>query len=87
MIQVMQPELAGEMVCMLLKMENAVLVILIEDDYALRAEVDNVLTIYIECVKINGVNGNEADDAKEARRKIVRSASSGIIRMYWESSE
>ena len=86
MIQVMQPELAGEMVCMLLKMENAVLVILIEDDYALRAEVDDVLTMYIECVKINGVNGNEAGAAKEPRRKNVRSTSSGIIRMYWESS-
>jgi hypothetical protein len=80
----MQPELAGKIVGMLLEVENAVLVILMEDDYALRAEVDHALTICVEYIKTNGVNGNEADYSKEARREVVRGPSSGIKRIFWE---
>ncbi|TAQ89605.1 hypothetical protein B7494_g2099 [Chlorociboria aeruginascens] len=65
-IQVMQPELAGKITGMLLEMENPELVNLIEDDSALRAKVDEALTVYDEYVKNKGGEGEgEGVDGKD----------------------
>jgi len=68
-IQVMQPELAGKITGMLLEMENQELVNLIEDESALRAKVDEALTVYDEYVKNNkgSEDAGEAGDAKEEK--------------------
>lgn len=65
-IQVMQPELAGKITGMLLEMENQELVNLIEDESALRAKVDEALTVYDEYVK-NNKGDEEGGDAKEEK--------------------
>ncbi|PSS13063.1 hypothetical protein M430DRAFT_264396 [Amorphotheca resinae ATCC 22711] len=68
-IQVMQPELAGKITGMLLEMDNSELVNLIEDESALRAKVDEALTVYDEYVKNKGGEGEEAtSDAKEGEK-------------------
>jgi len=66
-IQVMQPELAGKITGMLLEMDNAELVNLIEDEAALRAKVDEALTVYDEYVKNKGgeAETSEAADGKD----------------------
>ncbi|PBP18543.1 4 family polyadenylate binding protein [Diplocarpon rosae] len=67
-IQVLQPDLAGKITGMLLEMENQELVNLIEDDSALRAKVDEALTVYDEYVKNNKGEGEaESGDAKEEK--------------------
>lgn len=66
-IQVMQPELAGKITGMLLEMENQELVNLIEDDAALRAKVDEALTVYDEYVKNNKDETVEGDATKEEK--------------------
>merc|ERR1711939_618950 len=67
-IQTLQPELAGKITGMLLEMENQELVNLIEDDAALRAKVDEALTVYDEYVKNNkGEETAESGDAKEEK--------------------
>jgi polyadenylate-binding protein len=40
----------------------------IEDDSALRAKVDEALTVYDEYVKTKGGDGDEAGDAKEGEK-------------------
>lgn len=68
-IQVMQPELAGKITGMLLEMENQELVNLIEDESALRAKVDEALTVYDEYVKNNkgSEDAGEGGEAKEEK--------------------
>ncbi|KAK2834863.1 Protein phosphatase PP2A regulatory subunit B, partial [Arthroderma sp. PD_2] len=46
-----QPELAGKITGMLLEMENSELIGLVDDEAALRAKVDEALTVYDEYVK------------------------------------
>lgn len=66
-IQVMQPELAGKITGMLLEMDNAELVGLIEDESALRAKVDEALTVYDEYVKTNkGPDGETSAEGGES---------------------
>jgi len=68
-IQVLQPELAGKITGMLLEMENAELVNLCEDESALRAKVDEALTVYDEYVKNNKADeGFESGDASKEEK-------------------
>ncbi|KAI9716694.1 MAG: Protein phosphatase PP2A regulatory subunit B [Candelaria pacifica] len=50
-ISVYQPELAGKITGMLLEMDNTELLNLIEEDVALRAKVDEALTVYDEYMR------------------------------------
>lgn len=50
-IQAAQPELAGKITGMLLEMDNTELLGLLEDDEALRAKVDEALSVYDEYMK------------------------------------
>ncbi|KKA28863.1 hypothetical protein TD95_000290 [Thielaviopsis punctulata] len=50
-IQAVQPDLAGKITGMLLEMENAELIRLIEDDAALKSKVDEAMAVYDEYVK------------------------------------
>jgi polyadenylate-binding protein len=69
-IQVLNPELAGKITGMLLEMENQELVNLIEDDAALRAKVDEALTVYDEYVKNNkGGEGEEGANEEKSEEK------------------
>lgn len=72
-IQSMQPELAGKITGMLLEMDDAELVNLIEDADGLRNKVDEAMNVYDEYVKNNkGVEGEgeaAADEAKEGDEK------------------
>jgi polyadenylate-binding protein len=54
-----QPELAGKITGMLLEMDNSELVNLISDDNALRAKVQEALTVYDEYIKSKGGEGSE----------------------------
>ncbi|KIW86107.1 polyadenylate-binding protein, cytoplasmic and nuclear [Fonsecaea pedrosoi CBS 271.37] len=71
-IQQIQPELAGKITGMLLEMDNSELLALIDDDNALRAKVDEALTVYDEYVKgrqtagEGGPNGTKEEDASKA---------------------
>ncbi|KAJ0422498.1 hypothetical protein BJY00DRAFT_280264 [Aspergillus carlsbadensis] len=53
-IQAQQPELAGKITGMLLEMDNTELLGLLEDDDALRAKVDEALSVYDEYMKNKG---------------------------------
>ncbi|KAF2276665.1 polyadenylate binding protein [Westerdykella ornata] len=53
-IHEMQPELAGKITGMLLEMDNAELINLTSDDAALRAKVDEAMSVYDEYVKQKG---------------------------------
>ncbi|KAJ5084698.1 Protein phosphatase PP2A regulatory subunit B [Penicillium alfredii] len=67
-IQAQQPELAGKITGMLLEMDNTELIGLLEDDEALRAKVDEALSVYDEYMKNKGTEG-EATDSKEAAKE------------------
>ncbi|GKT44204.1 polyadenylate-binding protein, cytoplasmic and nuclear [Colletotrichum spaethianum] len=62
-IQAIQPELAGKITGMLLEMDNAELVNLIEDEAALKAKVDEALGVYEEYIKAQG--GEEGEKKAE----------------------
>ncbi|RYO85420.1 hypothetical protein DL766_006505 [Monosporascus sp. MC13-8B] len=64
-IQAIQPELAGKITGMLLEMDNAELVNLIEDDQALRSKVDEAMAVYDEYVKAQENTGGEAPKQEE----------------------
>jgi len=70
-IQIMQPELAGKITGMLLEMDNSELINLVEDESALRAKVDEALTVYDEYVKTKGgdENGDGEDASKESKEE------------------
>ncbi|KAJ4148908.1 Protein phosphatase PP2A regulatory subunit B [Fusarium oxysporum] len=52
---------------MLLEMDNAELVNLIEDDAALKAKVDEALAVYDEYVKAQGSEGGEPKKEEETK--------------------
>ncbi|KAM0226151.1 hypothetical protein ACHAPA_000134 [Fusarium lateritium] len=62
-IQAINGELAGKITGMLLEMDNAELVNLIEDDAALKAKVDEALAVYDDYVKAQG--SSEAGEVKK----------------------
>ncbi|KAJ5142708.1 uncharacterized protein N7515_001495 [Penicillium bovifimosum] len=61
-IQAQQPELAGKITGMLLEMDNAELLGLLDDEEALRGKVDEALNVYDEYMKNKG--DGEATEAK-----------------------
>ncbi|KAJ5315119.1 hypothetical protein N7476_005426 [Penicillium atrosanguineum] len=63
-IQAQQPELAGKITGMLLEMDNAELLGLLDDEEALRAKVDEALSVYDEYMKNKGTEGEAAGEAK-----------------------
>lgn len=66
-IQAIQPELAGKITGMLLEMDNAELVNLIEEETALRSKVDEAMSVYNEYVKAQtGPDGETAEPAAAA---------------------
>ncbi|OAX78398.1 polyadenylate-binding protein, cytoplasmic and nuclear [Emergomyces africanus] len=65
-IQAQQPELAGKITGMLLEMDNAELLSLVDDEAALRAKVDEAINVYDEYMKNKGGEG-EAPDASKAK--------------------
>ncbi|EEP81692.1 polyadenylate-binding protein [Uncinocarpus reesii 1704] len=63
-----QPELAGKITGMLLEMDNAELLALVDDDTALKAKVDEALTVYDEYVKNKGSeSGDAAPDVSKSK--------------------
>jgi len=66
-IQALQPELAGKITGMLLEMDNSELLGLIEDDAALRAKVDEALSVYDDYMKnrSSGAEGGPNGALKE----------------------
>ncbi|KAL4881196.1 hypothetical protein BJY04DRAFT_207612 [Aspergillus karnatakaensis] len=67
-IQAQQPELAGKITGMLLEMDNTELLGLLEDDDALRAKVDEALSVYDEYMKNKG-DEPAAEKPKEAAQE------------------
>ncbi|KAK7943110.1 polyadenylate-binding protein [Apiospora aurea] len=65
-IAAIQPDLAGKITGMLLEMDNAELVNLIEDESALRAKVDEAMSVYNDYVKTQG--DGEAEPAKKEEK-------------------
>ncbi|KAJ5219221.1 uncharacterized protein N7498_001320 [Penicillium cinerascens] len=63
-IQAQQPELAGKITGMLLEMDNSELLGLLDDEEALRAKVDEALSVYDEYMKNKGTEGEAAGEAK-----------------------
>ncbi|KAH7020936.1 uncharacterized protein B0I36DRAFT_252351 [Microdochium trichocladiopsis] len=63
-ISAMQPELAGKITGMLLEMDNNELVNLIEDESALRAKVDEAMSVYNDYVKSQGDASAEQKEEK-----------------------
>ncbi|EAW08292.1 polyadenylate-binding protein [Aspergillus clavatus NRRL 1] len=72
-IQAQQPELAGKITGMLLEMDNTELLGLLEDDDALRAKVDEALSVYDEYMKNKGEGEApaDADKPKEAAKETA----------------
>ncbi|KAI9889685.1 MAG: Protein phosphatase PP2A regulatory subunit B [Vezdaea aestivalis] len=66
----LQPELAGKITGMLLEMENAELMALVNDDAALRAKVDEAMSVYDEYVK-NSKNGDKGGPADAGTNEEV----------------
>ncbi|KAL4911329.1 hypothetical protein BDW74DRAFT_142773 [Aspergillus multicolor] len=67
-IQAAQPELAGKITGMLLEMDNTELLGLLEDEEALRAKVDEALSVYDEYMK-NKSDEPAAEKPKEAAQE------------------
>ncbi|KAH8428029.1 polyadenylate-binding protein [Aspergillus melleus] len=63
-IQAQQPELAGKITGMLLEMDNTELLSLLEDEEALRAKVDEALSVYDEYMKNKGEGEQTGEAAK-----------------------
>ncbi|KAJ5231731.1 Polyadenylate-binding protein cytoplasmic and nuclear [Penicillium citrinum] len=63
-IQNQQPELAGKITGMLLEMDNAELLGLLDDEESLRAKVDEALNVYDEYMKNKGPEGEAPAEAK-----------------------
>ncbi|KAG6076950.1 Polyadenylate-binding protein, cytoplasmic and nuclear [Claviceps sp. LM219 group G6] len=68
-IQAINAELAGKITGMLLEMDNAELINLIEDDAALKAKVDEALAVYDEYVKSQDPEQEEGGEAKKGETK------------------
>ncbi|KAL1957442.1 hypothetical protein VTO42DRAFT_6010 [Malbranchea cinnamomea] len=68
-IHAQQPELAGKITGMLLEMDNTELLTLIDDEAALRAKVEEALTVYDEYVKNKGAESEAAAAASDASKK------------------
>ncbi|KAI1434260.1 hypothetical protein GGR50DRAFT_418750 [Xylaria sp. CBS 124048] len=66
-IAAIQPELAGKITGMLLEMDNADLIQLVDDDAQLRAKVDEAMAVYDEYVKINQAAGEGEGANKEEK--------------------
>ncbi|KAB5566566.1 Polyadenylate-binding protein, cytoplasmic and nuclear [Coniochaeta sp. 2T2.1] len=73
-IQVIKPDLAGKITGMLLEMDNAELVHLLEDDTALRSKVDEALAVYDEYLKQNPNQGAEGGEAEQKQEKTEEKA-------------
>ncbi|EHA26298.1 polyadenylate-binding protein, cytoplasmic and nuclear [Aspergillus awamori] len=73
-IQAQQPELAGKITGMLLEMDNTELLSLLEDEEALRAKVDEALSVYDEYMKNKGTE-SEAPAAEAAKPEAEKEAS------------
>jgi polyadenylate-binding protein len=66
-IQAQQPELAGKITGMLLEMDNAELIGLVDDDAALRNKVQEALDVYDEYMKSKGPGADESGDAPKPK--------------------
>ncbi|KAI0429996.1 polyadenylate binding protein [Xylaria sp. FL1042] len=64
-IAAIQPDLAGKITGMLLEMDNAELVQLVDDDAQLRAKVEEAMAVYDEYVKTNKPPGGEGTNGEE----------------------
>ncbi|KAL2373361.1 Protein phosphatase PP2A regulatory subunit B [Blastomyces gilchristii] len=69
-IQAQQPELAGKITGMLLEMDNAELLSLVDDEAALRAKVDEAINVYDEYMKSKGGEGEAADASKHPKEAV-----------------
>ncbi|PGG99188.1 polyadenylate-binding protein, cytoplasmic and nuclear [Blastomyces parvus] len=74
-IQAQQPELAGKITGMLLEMDNAELLSLVDDEAALRAKVDEAINVYDEYMKSKGGEGEAADPSKQPKEAAKDSKS------------
>ncbi|KAJ5629121.1 hypothetical protein N7528_002778 [Penicillium herquei] len=63
-IQAQQPELAGKITGMLLEMDNTELLGLLDEEDALRAKVDEALSVYDEYMKNKGTEGEATGESK-----------------------
>ncbi|KAI1741546.1 polyadenylate binding protein [Xylaria scruposa] len=68
-IAAIQPDLAGKITGMLLEMDNAELVQLVDDDAQLRAKVDEAMAVYDEYVKTNQDGSEPASKEEKAEEK------------------
>jgi polyadenylate-binding protein len=67
-IHEMQPELAGKITGMLLEMDNSELINLTSDEAALRAKVEEAMSVYDEYVK-NKEGENEKETSKDETKE------------------
>ncbi|KAJ5503519.1 Polyadenylate-binding protein/Hyperplastic disc protein [Penicillium fimorum] len=70
-IQAQQPELAGKITGMLLEMDNAELLGLLDDEEALRGKVDEALNVYDEYMKNKGDGETEPKPQEAAKEAPV----------------
>ncbi|KAF9885786.1 Protein phosphatase PP2A regulatory subunit B [Aspergillus nanangensis] len=70
-IQAQQPELAGKITGMLLEMDNTELLSLLDDEEALRAKVDEALSVYDEYMKNKGEGDADIPPSVESKPKEV----------------
>ncbi|KAI0192062.1 hypothetical protein EV127DRAFT_54291 [Xylaria flabelliformis] len=68
-IAAIQPDLAGKITGMLLEMDNAELVQLVDDDAQLRAKVDEAMAVYDEYVKTNQDGSEVVNKEEKAEEK------------------
>jgi polyadenylate-binding protein len=68
-IHEMQPELAGKITGMLLEMDNSELINLTSDESALRAKVDEAMSVYDEYVKNKDGEGEKEAPKEEAKEE------------------